>query len=118
MSREKYFKNQEDACRTGIYCRRAHPMGQSNGKTPPHGPMAGFSTNQLGCCPRDYFRERLEAFSGLTFWEASATLVLAWVARLQLPVFHLVEGSGQAAQYHPEEISSVRLHPLHCSTIS
>ena len=67
---------------------------------------------------KDYFLERLEAFKGLIFWLFSAMLVLTWVARLQLPFFHLVVGSGQAVQYQPEEISRVRLQPLHCSTIS
>jgi hypothetical protein len=67
---------------------------------------------------RRYFLERLEAFNGLTFCAASAMLVLTWVARLQLPVFHLAVGSGQAEQYQPESISIVRLHPLHCYTIS
>jgi hypothetical protein len=68
--------------------------------------------------PQNYLRERLDAFSGLTFWALSAMLVLTWVARLQLPFFHLLVGSGQAEQYHPEAISRVRLQPLHCSTIS
>lgn len=80
--------------------------------------MAGFSTNQLDRRQMDYFLERLEAFNGLIFWAVSAMLELTCVARLQFPFFHLVVGSGQAAQYHPEAISRVRLHPLHCSTIS
>jgi hypothetical protein len=67
---------------------------------------------------KNYFLERLEAFKGLIFWDFSAMLVLTWVARLQLPFFHLASGSGQAVQYQPEDISTVRLHPLHCSTIS
>jgi hypothetical protein len=80
--------------------------------------MAGFSTNQSDCRQMDYFLERFEAFNGLIFWAVSAMLELTWVARLQFPFFHLVVGSGQAVQYHPEAISRVRLHPLHCSTIS
>jgi hypothetical protein len=39
------------------------------------------------------------------------------VAKLQSPFFHLTEGSGQAAQYQPEENSETRLHPWHSSTI-
>jgi hypothetical protein len=60
----------------------------------------------------------LDAFSGLIFWALSDMLLLTWVARLQLPCFHLVVGSGQAEQYHPDAISRERPHPLHCSTIS
>jgi hypothetical protein len=45
-------------------------------------------------------------------------LLPTWVARLQLPYFHLLVGSGQAEQYQPDEISKERWQPLHCSTIS
>jgi hypothetical protein len=82
------------------------------------GSVAGFSTNRLNGRQKDYFLERLDAFNGLIFCADSDMLELTCVAKLQLPFFHLVVGSGQAAQYHPEAISRVRLHPLHCSTIS
>ena len=78
----------------------------------------GSSNNRLSIRNQYYFLERLDAFNGLIFCAVSDMLELTWVARLQLPFFHLLVGSGQAAQYHPEAISSVRLHPLHCSTIS
>jgi hypothetical protein len=88
-------------------------------KTPPRGKrMAGSMATATKRLRQRYFRERLEAFSGLIFWAFSAILELTWVARLQFPFFHLTVGSGQAVQYQPEEISTVRLHPLHCSTIS
>ena len=87
-------------------------------KTPPF-PSNGEVFDKLGVVHfGDYLRERLEALSGLIFCAFSDMLVLTWVARLQLPFFHLLVGSGQAAQYHPEAISRVRLQPLHCSTIS
>jgi hypothetical protein len=63
-----------------------------------------------------YLFFRLEAFSGLIFVFALADSTTIWVAKLQFPFFHLMEGSGQAVQYHPEESSVPRLHPLHCST--
>jgi hypothetical protein len=60
----------------------------------------------------------LDAFSGLIFaftvLEAEATCE----ARLQLPTFHFKEGSGYAVQYQADENSTLRLQPLHCSTIS
>jgi len=59
----------------------------------------------------------LDAFSGLIFVLALLDSTTKWVARLQLPFLHLMEGSGQAVQYHPEESSVPRLQPLHCSTI-
>jgi hypothetical protein len=64
-----------------------------------------------------YLLLRLDAFSGLIFVLALLDSTAKWVARLQLPFFHFMEGSGQAVQYHPEESSVPRLQPLHCSTI-
>jgi hypothetical protein len=58
----------------------------------------------------------LEAFSGLIFVLALEDSAATWVAMLHFPFFHLMEGSGQAAQYHPDESSVPRLQPLHCST--
>jgi hypothetical protein len=60
----------------------------------------------------------LDALSGLIFaltvLEAEATCE----AKLQLPTFHFKEGSGYAVQYQADENSTLRLQPLHCSTIS
>lgn len=63
--------------------------------------------------------ERLEALRGLIFCLPSVAAGEAetWVARLQIPLRHLEEGSGQAVQYHPELYSPWRPQPLHCSTI-
>jgi hypothetical protein len=86
-------------------------------KTPPRKSDGGVSSTWLiSWC--NYFLERFEALRGLIFCDVSAMLVLTWVARLQLPFFHLMVGSGQAEQYQPVAISRVRLQPLHCSTIS
>jgi hypothetical protein len=79
-------------------------------------PWQGFPNGLNRLC--NYFLERFEALRGLIFWVDSDMLVLTWVARLQFPFFHLTVGSGQAEQYQPDAISKVRLHPLHCSTIS
>jgi len=48
--------------------------------------------------------ERLEALSGLIFCLVSDvdTVAETWVARLQIPLRHLEDGSGQAVQYQPE----------------
>jgi hypothetical protein len=81
-------------------------------------PKAGFSENSVDQQEKSYFLERLDALSGLIFCVFSAMLVLTWVARLQLPFFHLIVGSGQAEQYQPDVTSRVRLHPLQFSTIS
>jgi hypothetical protein len=120
-SREKCLKNQEDAPTGSVSNCHAGRTDAHNAtqKTPPHRCGGGVIDKSAGwSTDRRYFLERLEAFNGLIFCAASAMLVLTWVARLQLPFFHLVVGSGQAAQYQPEAISRVRLHPLHCSTIS
>ncbi len=95
---------------------RSHTWPQSNAKNPAT-PVRWRGYRQIGRM-LNYFLERLEAFNGLIFWADAALLEPACVARLQFPFFHLVVGSGQAVQYHPEAISKVRLHPLHCSTIS
>jgi hypothetical protein len=119
MSREKRLKYQEDAHGIGFHPTPGAPAATTPRKKPRHiDPVAGFSTNRLGCRQVDYFLERLEAFNGLIFWAVFDMLEPTCVARLQLPFFHLVVGSGQAAQYHPVAISRERLHPLHCSTIS
>jgi hypothetical protein len=60
-----------------------------------------------------YLLLRLDAFSGLIFVLALLDSTAKWVAMLQLPFFHFMEGSGQAVQYHPEESSAPRLQPLH-----
>ena len=54
-------------------------------------------------------------------WYCSAcpdpAAALTWDAMLQFPFFHFAEGSGQDAQYQPDENSAPRLQPWHCSTI-
>jgi hypothetical protein len=60
----------------------------------------------------------LDALIGLTFAFFPTTIEETCVARLQFPFFHFTEGSGQALQYQPEENSSLRLQPSHCSTIT
>jgi hypothetical protein len=81
---------------------KPHPFGQHKLPVPETG---------------SYLLLRLDAFSGLIFVLVLLDSTAKWVARLQLPFFHLMEGSGQALQYHPEESSVPRLQPLHCSTI-
>jgi hypothetical protein len=98
--------------------QRQPPVGRRHTKNPAT-PIRWRGYDQIGwLAVRNYFLERLDAFNGFTFCAVSAMLELTWVARLQLPFFHLAVGSGQAEQYQPELISIVRLHPLHCSTIS
>ena len=58
----------------------------------------------------------MDALSGLTLLFSILTTSFTWVARLHLPFFHLVDGSGQAVQYHPEEYWEVRPHPSQAST--
>jgi hypothetical protein len=65
-----------------------------------------------------YLLARLEALSGLTLVLFAATAVTIWEARLQFPFFHFSDGSGQALQYQLAVTCTVRLHPLHFSTIS
>jgi hypothetical protein len=64
-----------------------------------------------------YLLLRLDAFSGLILLVSLTASTTTWVARLQRPLFHFIEGSGQAVQYHPDENSAPRSQPLHCSTI-
>jgi hypothetical protein len=64
-----------------------------------------------------YLPLRLDAFSGLILVVSLTDSAATWVARLHRPLFHLMEGSGHAVQYHPDENSAPRLQPLHCSTI-
>ena len=120
----KALTNQHDA-RSLIANRKLGPShlqqrsrNTSEHRKPRHARvMAGFSSNWLNRW-WNYFLERFEALSGLIFCVVSEMLVLTWVARLQLPFFHLMVGSGQAEQYQPVAISRVRPQPLHCSTIS
>lgn len=63
-----------------------------------------------------YLRALLEALSGLILDLLAADAELIWEARLQLPFFHFVSGSGHAVQYQPDENSDPRLQPWHCST--
>jgi hypothetical protein len=59
----------------------------------------------------------LDALSGLILVFLIPVSFARCVAKLQLPYFHLTEGSGQAVQYQPEENPEARLHPRHSSTI-
>jgi hypothetical protein len=65
-----------------------------------------------------YLRPLLEALSGLILPAFSVEVEAMWDARLQFPFFHLVDGSGQAEQYHPDENATLRLQPLQFSTVS
>ena len=65
-----------------------------------------------------YLFARLDALSGLIFACWTPGLLATWEAILQLPVFHFNVGSGQLVQYHLDENSTLRLQPLHSSTIS
>jgi hypothetical protein len=65
---------------------------------------------------RFYLRALLEALSGLILALLAAASELTWDARLQLPFFHFIDGSGHAVQYQPDENSDPRLQPAHCST--
>ena len=53
----------------------------------------------------------LDALSGLSFALEAVVVAVTWVARLQLPFFHLMAGSGQAVQYQPDSSSDARLQP-------
>jgi hypothetical protein len=63
-----------------------------------------------------YLRALLEALSGLILVLLAVVAELTWEARLQLPFFHFISGSGHAVQYQPDECSDPRLQPWHCST--
>jgi hypothetical protein len=65
---------------------------------------------------QDYLRALLEALSGLILAVVEAVAELTWLARLQLPFFHFIAGSGHALQYQPDVYSEPRLQPWHCST--
>jgi hypothetical protein len=65
---------------------------------------------------QNYLRALLEALSGLILALVVAAAELTWDARLQLPFFHFIAGSGHAVQYQPVENSDPRLQPSHCST--
>jgi hypothetical protein len=60
----------------------------------------------------------LDALIGFSFTVFFVLVEATWVAMLQLPVFHLSEGSGQVAQNHPDENLAARLQPVHFSTVS
>jgi hypothetical protein len=60
----------------------------------------------------------LDALSGFVLSTLLLAVSFTWVAKLQLPLFHFSEGSGQAVQYHPEGNFEVRSHPSHCSTMA
>ena len=65
-----------------------------------------------------YLPRRLDALIGFNFAFASEAVFCTWVARLQLPFFHFMEGSGNAAQNQPPSCCSLRLQPLQASMIS
>ena len=58
-----------------------------------------------------YLRALLEALSGLILAWLLVEAELTWEARLQLPFFHLISGSGHALQYQPDAYSVPRLQP-------
>jgi hypothetical protein len=60
----------------------------------------------------------LDALSGLIFTFDVEVILATCEAILQFPIFHFNEGSGQAEQYHFDEISTLFLQPLQLSTIS
>ena len=62
-----------------------------------------------------YLRALLEALSGLILVLPAFDAELTCEARLQLPFFHFVSGSGHVVQYQPDEYSDPRLQPWHCS---
>jgi hypothetical protein len=59
----------------------------------------------------------LDALIGLTLAWAAAVATIC-VAKLQLPLFHLIAGSGQDVQYQPDSIWVARPHPWHEAVIS
>jgi hypothetical protein len=65
-----------------------------------------------------YMFPRLDALIGLSLAWLVAEFVETWVARLQLPFFHFMVGSGHTAQYQPLSSSDLRLQPSHCSMTS
>jgi hypothetical protein len=91
-----------------------NPESGSEKKTPPRR-RAGFASG-----PLIYFFLfwRLEALSGFILALACAAVELMCVAMLQLPIFHLRDGSGQDEQYQPDWTSTLRPQPLQFSTIS
>jgi hypothetical protein len=75
-------------------------------------------TGRLFVSKKIYRLARLEALSGLIFCVLVVTVVVTWVARLQLPFFHFAAGSGQAVQNHPAPNSCFRPQPSQDSTTS
>jgi hypothetical protein len=66
-----------------------------------------------------YLFPRFDALSGLIFFaDSTVVAVFTWVARLQFPLFHFAEGSGQAEQNQPVSNSLLRPHPWQASTIT
>jgi hypothetical protein len=66
-----------------------------------------------------YFFEaaaRFDALSGLSFCACSMVLRSRWVAKLQSPRTHFVEGLGATAQNVPSEEVTVREQPWQVST--
>jgi hypothetical protein len=67
---------------------------------------------------RGYLRLRLDAFRGLIFAFFSELDADMCEAKLQIPFFHLIVGSGHEEQYHPLEYWDFRSQPSQFSTIS
>lgn len=59
----------------------------------------------------------LEAFSGLTLIVDVNTAGLAWVAKLQMPTFHLAAGAEYVLQNFCDSTSMILSQPSHLSMI-
>ncbi len=108
MSSEKNFKNRGDGKHAG-----GTDWDWGLKKTPLCNER-GSPVDRKQC----YLFPLLDALSGLIFAFEEEEALITCDAKLQSPVFHFSEGSGQAVQYHLEENSALRLQPLHFSTIS
>ncbi len=60
---------------------------------------------------------RFEAFKGFSLPFPFDVLAFAWVAILQVPIRHLIAGSGKLWQYCPVGNSTIFSQPSHCSTM-
>ncbi len=100
--------------RGGRETDQQYGLGMAVDKKTPLCNERGSPVDRMQC----YLLLLLEALSGLIFAFAVEEALITCDAKLQSPVFHFNEGSGQAVQYHLEENSAVRLQPLHFSTTS
>jgi hypothetical protein len=84
-------------------------------KTKEMGPL--FISTALKRPVNDYRPPLLDAFRGLILVFPFSVSPLRWVAKLQLPLFHFVAGSGHVVQNQPDSNFTARAQPSHSSMI-